>query len=137
MQALYLLALDPMAETTADPNSYGFRKERSPADAIEQCVPALGKARSPQGRLEGDLKACFERIAQEWLLAHLPREKSMLRKGLTAGFIEKQVWHPTEEGTPQGGSCSPVLANLARDGLERKLLERYPKPKTGYNAKVK
>ena len=136
MQALYLLALDPMAETTADPNSYGFRKERSPADAIEQCFIALGKTRSPQWILEGDIKACFDKISHEWLLAHIPMDKSILRKWLKAGFIEKQVLHPTEEGTPQGGICSPVIANLALDGLERKLLERYPKPKTGYNAKV-
>ncbi len=136
MQALYLLALDPIAETTADPNSYGFRKERSPADAIEQCFKALGKARSPQWILEGDIKACFDKISHEWLLAHIPMDKSILRKWLKAGFLEKQVLHPTEEGTPQGGICSPVIANLALDGLERKLLERYPKPKTGYNAKV-
>ena len=136
MQALYLLALDPVAETTADPNSYGFRKERSPADAIEQCFKALGKARSPQWILEGDIKGCFDKISHEWLLAHIPMDKSILRKWLKAGFIEKQVLHPTEEGTPQGGICSPVIANLALDGLERKLLERYPKPKTGYNAKV-
>ena len=51
---------DPVAETTADPNSYGFRKERSPADAIEQCFKAPGKARSPQWVLEGDIKACFD-----------------------------------------------------------------------------
>ena len=43
MQALYLLALDPIAETTADPNSYGFRPERSPADAIEQCFTVLSQ----------------------------------------------------------------------------------------------
>jgi RNA-directed DNA polymerase len=136
MQALYLLALDPVAETTADPNSYGFRKERSPADAIEQCFKALGKARSPQWILEGDIKACFDKISHEWLLAHIPMDKSILRKWLKAGFIEKQVLHPTEEGTPQGGICSPVIANLTLDGLERELLERYPKPKNGYNAKV-
>jgi RNA-directed DNA polymerase len=136
MQALYLLALDPVAETTADPNSYGFRKERSPADAIEQCFKALGKARSPPWILEGDIKACFAKISHEWLLAHIPMDKSILRKWLKAGCIEKQVLHPTEEGTPQGGICSPVIANLALDGLERKLLERYPKPKTGYHAKV-
>jgi RNA-directed DNA polymerase len=137
MQALYLLALDPVAETTADPNSYGFRKERSPADAIEQCFKALGKARSPQWILEGDIKACFDKISHAWLLAHLPMDKSILRKWLQAGFIEKQVLHPTEEGTPQGGICSPVIANLTLDGLERELLERYPKPKSGYHAKVK
>ena len=60
MQALYLLALDPIAEVTSDPNSYGFRQERSPADAIEQCFTALGKTRSPQWILEGDIKACFD-----------------------------------------------------------------------------
>jgi len=136
LQALYLLALDPMAETRADPNSYGFRKERSPADAMEQCFAILSKARSPQWVLEGDIKACFDRISHGWLLAHIPMDKHLLRKWLKAGFIEKQVLHPTEEGTPQGGICSPVMANLALDGLERALLERYPKPKTGYNAKV-
>src|SRR5947208_6349788 len=136
MQALYLLALDPTTETTSDRNSYGFRKERSPADAIEQCFTALGKKRSPQWILEGDIKACFDRISHEWLLTHIPMDKSILRKWLKAGFLEKQVLHPTEEGTPQGGICSPVIANLALHGLERKLLERYPKPKTGYNAKV-
>jgi RNA-directed DNA polymerase len=136
MQALYLLALDPIAETKADPNSYGFRKERSPADAMEQCFAVLSKARSPQWVLEGDIKACFDTISHGWLLAHIPMDKHILRKWLKAGFIEKQVLHPTEEGTPQGGICSPVIANLALDGLERALLERYPKPKTGYNAKV-
>ena len=65
MQALYLLALDPVAETTADPNSYGFRPQRSAADAIEQCFNILGKQASPQWILEGDIKACFDRISHE------------------------------------------------------------------------
>ncbi len=60
MQALYLLALDPVAETTADPNSYGFRPQRSTADAIEQCFITLGKGKSPQWILEGDIKGCFD-----------------------------------------------------------------------------
>ncbi|CAN5838562.1 hypothetical protein BH18ACI4_BH18ACI4_01610 [soil metagenome] len=60
MQALYLLALDPVAESTADPTSYGFRKDRSTADAIAQCFMALGKKHSAQWILEGDLKACFD-----------------------------------------------------------------------------
>ena len=60
----------------------------------------------------------------------------MLKKWLKAGFLEKHVLHPTEEGTPQGGICSPVLANMTLDGLEKQLRERYPKPKHGHNAKV-
>jgi RNA-directed DNA polymerase len=61
MQALYLLALEPVAETRADPNSYGFRSERSAADAIEQGFIALGKSISPQWVLEGDITSCFDR----------------------------------------------------------------------------
>jgi RNA-directed DNA polymerase len=59
-QALHLLALDPVAETTADPNSYGFRKERSVADAIEQCFTLLARSNSPQWILEGDIHSCFD-----------------------------------------------------------------------------
>jgi len=134
MQALYLLALDPIAETLADPNSYGFRRERSTADAVEQCFTLLAKGKSPQWILEGDIKACFDRIGHDWLLAHIPMDKGILSKWLKAGYIEKNVLKPTEEGTPQGGICSPVLANMALDGLERKLREKYPK-RPGHGSK--
>jgi RNA-directed DNA polymerase len=77
--------------------------------------------------LEGDIKACFDKISHAWLEAYIPMEKSILRKWLKAGFIEQRVLQPTEEGTPQGGICSPVIANLALDGLEAKLREKYPK----------
>jgi RNA-directed DNA polymerase len=136
MQALYLLALDPVAETLADPNSYGFRPGRSTADAIEACFIALGQRKSAHWILEGDIKGCFDAISHEWLLTHIPMDKTMLKKWLKAGFLEKHVLHPTEKGTPQGGICSPVLANMTLDGLEKQLRERYPKPKNGYNAKV-
>lgn len=128
MQALYLLALDPIAETLGDLNSYGFRKERSTADAIEQCFAALSRKNSAQWIFEGDIKACFDRISHEWLLQHIPMDKTILRKWLKAGFIDKNVLHATEEGTPQGGICSPVLANMTLDGLEKKVREKFPKP---------
>ena len=139
MQALYLLALEPVAETQADPNSYGFRKERSTADAIEQCFNIFSRRKtSPEWVLEGDIRACFDRISHEWLLAHIPVEKEMLRKWLKAGYLEKQAFHATEAGTPQGGIISPVLANMALDGLEAALYARYrckdrSKPTTGVN----
>jgi RNA-directed DNA polymerase len=60
MQALHRLALDPIAETTADPNSYGFRVQRSTADAIEQCFNILAPQRSATWILEGDIKSCFD-----------------------------------------------------------------------------
>ena len=60
MQALYLLALDPIAEALADPNSYGFRTARSAADAIEACFIALCKNDRAQWILEGDIRSCFD-----------------------------------------------------------------------------
>ena len=126
MQALHLLALDPIAETTADKNSYGFRQQRSCADAIGQCFTTL-KSANTQWVLEGDIKSCFDRISQDWLLNHIPMDRVILRKWLTAGYMEKHVLHETTDGTPQGGIISPVLANCALDGLERLLKEKYPK----------
>jgi RNA-directed DNA polymerase len=136
MQALYLLALDPIAETTADANSYGFRPQRSTADAIEQCFCALGKHQSPQWILEGDIKGCFDAISHDWLLTHIPMEKAILKKWLKAGYMEQQVLYPTEAGTPQGGIISPVLANMTLDGLERMLMQHFPKVKTARGALV-
>src|SRR6202022_291649 len=60
MQALYLLGLDPIAESQADGHSYGFRLERRCADALEQIHTLLGNRHGPQWILEGDIKACFD-----------------------------------------------------------------------------
>src|SRR5260370_24077800 len=124
-QALYLLALDPAVETTADHNSYGFRQQRSCADAIGQCFNTLSKD-NPQWILEGDIKSCFDRISHDWLLAHVPMDRAIVRKWLKAGYLDKHVLHETSEGTPQGGIISPALANCALDGLERLLKEKFP-----------
>jgi RNA-directed DNA polymerase len=127
MQALYLLALDPIAETLADPNSYGFRTHRAPADAIEQCFTVLAKKASPHWVLEGDIRACFDEFSHDWLLAHIPMDKAILSRWLKAGYVEGNILHPTEAGTPQGGICSPVVANLALDGLEARLRTAFPR----------
>ena len=121
MQALYLLALLPVAETTADPNSYGFRPERSTADAINQCFRLLAQKTSAAWVLEGDIRGCFDNISHEWMLKHIPMDKEVLRKWLKAGLVENRTLFPTEAGTPQGGIISPTLANLTLDGLERVL----------------
>jgi RNA-directed DNA polymerase len=129
MQALYLLALAPVAETVADAHSYGFRPARSCADALQQCHIVLTGRRPPEWVLEGDIQACFDQISHAWLLDHIPLEKSILRKWLKAGYLEQADWYPTEAGTPQGGIISPVLANLALDGLQKRLLQAFPKVK--------
>lgn len=125
MQALYLLAIDPVAETRGDPNSYGFRKGRSPADAIERCFSILCRQHSAQYILEGDIRACFDELDHRWLEQHICMEKPILHKWLKAGFVENGTFQPTEAGAPQGGICSPVMANRALDGLEQRLQETF------------
>ena len=131
MQALYLLGLDPIEETTADANSYGFRSGRGCADALDQCHKVLRNNHSAPWILEGDIKSCFDRISHDWLLTHTPMDRVILRKWLQAGFMEKDVFFATTEGTPQGGICSPALANRALDGLEALLHARFGATRRG------
>lgn len=132
MQALYALALDPIAEVTGDSTSFGFRKNRSAFDAREQLFASLSKKTSAKWILEGDIKGCFDHISHEWLLENIPMDKDILRKFLKAGFIENFSFHKTEEGTPQGGIISPILANMALDGIEHLLKSKYWSSSTGY-----
>ena len=118
MQALYLLALAPIAEATGDPNSYGFRIERSTADAMSQLFTCLSQKASGQWVLEADIEGCFDHINHHWLVANIPTDKAVLRKWLKAGVVHKGQLQATDAGTPQGGIISPTLANMVLDGLE-------------------
>jgi RNA-directed DNA polymerase len=127
MQALYALALAPVAETLADTNSYGFREGRCCADALEHTHIVLSRKHSPQWVLEGDIKACFDQISHEWLLQHVLLDRQTLRKWLKAGYWEKGQLFPTQQGTPQGGVISPILANLVLDGMQKAIAEAVSK----------
>jgi len=125
MQALYLLALEPISETRADPNSYGFRPGRASRDAAGQRFNALSRKDSAPWVLDADITGCFDNISHDWMIANIPMDKEILRKWLKTGFIWKGQMFPTESGTPQGGIISPVLANMTLDGMERRLTERF------------
>ncbi|WP_283271401.1 group II intron reverse transcriptase/maturase, partial [Streptococcus dysgalactiae] len=129
MQTLFKFALEPIAETTADPNSYGFRPKRSTQDAIEQCFSALSKQKSAKWVLEGDIKGCFDNISHEWIMKHIPMNKTILGKWLKSGYIENGKLSPTEFGSPQGSPISPIISNMVLDGLERKLSTTFRKKK--------
>lgn len=118
MQALYLLALEPIAEMMADKHSYGFRPKRRAADAIGQCFSALSRRTSARYILEADIKSCFDKISHPWLMDNIPMDKQILEKWLAAGYIDKDEIHPTEMGTPQGGIISPCLLVMTLSGLE-------------------
>ncbi|SYX53016.1 Group II intron-encoded protein LtrA (plasmid) [Escherichia coli] len=106
MQALWLLALEPVSETTADHNSYGFRPMRSTHDAIESIFLRMSQKVSPKWILEGDIKGCFDNISHDWLLSHIPMDRRLLKKWLKAGYMERGVFNHTNSGTPQGGIIS-------------------------------
>ncbi|MCX4173578.1 MULTISPECIES: group II intron reverse transcriptase/maturase [Paraburkholderia] len=129
MQALHLLALEPVAETTADLNSYGFRPERSTADAGGQCFISLAKKASAEWVLEADIQGCFDKISHDWMIANIPTDKVILKKWLKAGYVYQNELFPTDAGTPQGGIISPVAANMTLDGLEAMLAEKFPRAK--------
>jgi RNA-directed DNA polymerase len=131
MQALYAMALEPVAEMTADTKSFGFRKERCCQDACEYIFTALSRSFCAEWVLEGDIKGCFDHISHEWLLENIPMDKTILKQFLKAGFVFKRDLFPTEEGTPQGGIISPILANMALDGIQKMLVDKFHTNKKG------
>ena len=104
----------------------GSGRARSCADAIGQCFIALAKNCSAQWVLEADIQACFDEISHRWLLEHTPMDGRLLVLWLNAGYIEREILHPTEKGTPQGGIISPLLANVTLNGLEQAILDAVP-----------
>jgi RNA-directed DNA polymerase len=126
MQALYKLALSPIAETTADRNSYGFREFRSCADAIAAAFNALAKPNSATWVLEADITGCYDNISGSWIMENIPMERRILSQWLNAGYVENNFTYPTRKGVPQGGIISPVLANMTLDGLEKIVMQSVP-----------
>jgi RNA-directed DNA polymerase len=119
MQALVKLALEPEWEPRFEANSYGFRPGRCTMDAIEALHRTLSKPGSSRWVLDADIAKCFDRIDHAALLARLPVFTTTIRRWLKAGVVELGALDPTTMGTPQGGIISPLLANIALDGMER------------------
>lgn len=133
-QALYMLALQPIAETLGDINSYGFRSKRRCADAIDQIFKILRQKGSSQWILEADIKGFFDNIDFEWIMENIPMNKKVLQAWLKSGFMEGGKLFPTTEGVPQGGIISPVIGNRVLDGLEAIICgSSYYKRKNGIN----
>ncbi|HRE80197.1 MAG TPA: reverse transcriptase domain-containing protein [Opitutaceae bacterium] len=97
--------------------SYGFRPGRSPHRALDAWATALWK-RKVRWVLDVDIKSYFDKISHEWLLRFLQhrivdtRMLRLIQKWLKAGVLENGQWRQSEEGTPQGATVSPLLANV-------------------------
>jgi len=131
MQMLHLFALTPIEASTGDRSSFGFRKFRSTHDACKQLFSCLNSKNSSQWVLEGDIRGCFDNISHEWLLNHIPMNKSVLNQFLKAGFVFADRLFPTNAGTPQGSPISPTLANMVLNGIQTLLGLKFFSSKKG------
>jgi RNA-directed DNA polymerase len=118
-QAIVKNALEPSWEARFEPSSYGFRPGRSCQDAIDHCWIRLRKGMD-KWVLDADIKGAFDNISHDFILktiGNIPG-RELIKQWLKAGYVEGEVFNATTSGVPQGGVISPVLANIALDGLE-------------------
>lgn len=127
LQALIKLVLEPEWEAKFEANSYGFRPGRSTHDAIGAIFIAINK--KSKFVLDADISKCFDKINHQTLLSKLntfPTLRRQIRAWLKAGVMDDKKLFPTNEGTPQGGVISPLLANIALHGLEELIMGLAP-----------
>ncbi|WP_110943100.1 group II intron reverse transcriptase/maturase [Inediibacterium massiliense] len=129
-QNIIKLALEPQWEFKFEPTSYGFRPKRSAHDSIEAIFNKLAPKKK-QWIFEGDFKGCFDNLNHDYILEQLGDfpGKDIIKQWLKAGFVDHKVFNTTENGTPQGGIISPLLANIALHGLEEAVGVKYYKYK--------
>ncbi len=126
-QALAKMVLEPEWEAKFEPSSYGCRPGRSAHDAIEHIFISINQC--PKYVLDADIAKCFDKINHSELLRKIntfPKMRKQIKAWLKAGVLDGGKLFPTEEGTAQGGIISPLLANIALDGLIQDIENQYP-----------
>ena len=125
-QELLRLALEPQWEHRFEPTSYGFRPARRVHDAMERIFHDI-HYRKFKYVFEGDFKACFDTLSHKFIIEQLKGFPyiNLVEKFLKAGYMENREFFSTNQGTPQGGLLSPLLANIALHGLENCLNISY------------
>jgi RNA-directed DNA polymerase len=129
VQGIFKTAMEPMYEAKFEFNSYGFRPAHNAIDAIGLIFNNLSKAE--KWVLDADIKGCFDNINHNSLLKLMedinPSDKKIVRQWLKSGVLDKQIFSPLDFGTPQGGIISPLLANIALDGIWEHLFNQLKK----------
>jgi RNA-directed DNA polymerase len=127
-QALVKMALEPYWEAKFEGTSYGFRPGRSAHDAVARIYTGINQ--KPNYVLDADISKCFDKINHAYLLRKLQCSssvRSQVKAWLKAGIMDNGAFEKPVAGTPQGGVISPLLANIALDGMIRELEEQFPK----------
>lgn len=125
IQTLFRFALEPIAEITADVNSYAYRKNRGAKNAILECVHIMERNPDLKWAIKMDVKSCFDNINHEWLLEHIFMDKVILKKMIKSPYVDKYMRYDSVKGIPQGGSLSSILCNMTLDGIEGILQDKY------------
>lgn len=127
VQRVYIYGIDPISEIVSDQDSYGFRLGRSAGDAILSVRGKLIHPKSSEWVMEADIKNCFDQFDHDYLLKVCPLyrkvDRKVMDKWLKVCIIDKGKTYWPKTGTPQGGTISPVLCNLALNGLESTIKE--------------
>ena len=142
LQALVLLCLDPIVEEKSDLYSFGFRKFRGTDDAVQRIRTILDKSSRPEWLWDVDISKCFDKIAHKFLREQLKvilckKGNEFIRKWLKAPIIDNGIKIIPKEGTPQGNLISPLLCNIALNGLENVVRKGLPDPSTTAGRKLK
>jgi len=134
MQASTKLALEPYYEAKFESCSFGFRPGMGCHDAIDKIANILFK--NTKWVLDADIKGCFDKIDHKYLATQIDTHwRPIVKRWLKAGYMLKGEMYQTEEGTPQGGTISPLLANIALDQMETDLIE-YLRGIKGWKTKI-
>jgi RNA-directed DNA polymerase len=125
-QALVKQAREPQGESRFEGDSYGFRPGRSPHDALAAILGSIKQ--KAKYVLDADIRGCFDNIDHPALLTKIdtvPLLRRTIKGWLNAGVLQEGVFSPTTTGVPQGGTISPLLANVALHGMEQVVAQSY------------
>jgi len=129
VQGIFKTAIEPIFEAKFEASSYGFRPAHNAHDAIQLIYNNLKSVE--KWVMDADIKGCFDNISHEFLLERMndlnPIDKKIVSQWLKSGVMDKQEFSLIESGTPQGGIISPLLANIALDGMEDHLFNELKK----------
>jgi group II intron reverse transcriptase/maturase len=131
VQEVVKMVLEPIYESHFLSCSHGFRPGRSTMSAINRVQYLHNQVRKYYWVVEGDIKACFDEIPHRKLIQALrkvikdERLLSLIWTFLKAGYMEDEVLHVPDKGTPQGGIVSPLLANVYLHEMDKVWWERY------------
>lgn len=122
VQTLFNFILDVHQKHNANPRSFGFRRGRSPKQAINYAWKLCSGA-GKRYVLKIDVKKAYDTVSHDWMLKNIPINNKILKEWLRVGVIENGKFTTNEDGVPQGGPISPTIFNCVMNGVEEEIMQ--------------